>query len=67
MKVDTAFWTGDYVNVDGDKTLRMRVVAVLLGGNEVEEYKLSWVKPSGDFAFEWFPGWRLTPAAEFEN
>lgn len=61
MKIETVFWIGDYVHVDGDNTLRMRVVAVELVGMDSETYKLSWVKPSGDFAFEWFPGWRLTP------
>lgn len=62
MKIDTAFWIGDWVHVDDDKTLRMRVVAVELSDLRSETYKLSWVKPSGDFAVEWFPGWRLTPA-----
>lgn len=63
MKIDTTFWIGDWVHVDADKDLRMRVVAIeLTEPLPVETYKLSWVKPSGDFAVEWFPGWRLTPA-----
>lgn len=62
MKLDTVFWIGDWVHVDDDKDLRMRVVAIELSDLRSETYKLSWVKPSGDFAVEWFPGWRLTPA-----
>ena len=61
MRIETTFWVGDYVHVDGDKTLRMRVLEVLLGGSEIEQYKLGWVKPSGDFADQWFAGWRLAP------
>jgi len=62
VKLDTVFWIGDWVHVDDDKDLRMRVVAIELSDLRSETYKLSWVKPSGDFAVEWFPGWRLTPA-----
>jgi hypothetical protein len=64
MHIETTFWIGDYVHVDDDTTLKMRVVAIELVDLTTEHYKLSWVRPSGDFAEEWFPGWRLTPAKE---
>lgn len=55
------FNLGDLVILDGDATLKFRVVGIQLYQHE-NMFLLSWFKPSGDHAEEWFGAWRLTLA-----
>lgn len=50
---------GAWVHLDGDPTLRYRVVGIQIyeRGNQ---FLCAWVKPSGDHDERWFDGWRLT-------
>lgn len=58
---DLEFALGDWVHLDGDVTLRFRVVGAQIyqRGNQ---FLCAWVKPSGDHDERWFDAWRLTRA-----
>lgn len=61
--IEIKFTLGSYVNLDGDKTLRYRVVGIQIyeRGNV---YLCAWVKPNGDHDEHWFDEFRLSNATD---
>ena len=59
MVIDTRFDIGDFVTIDGDKSIHARVTEVKYRGAGLVYYGCSWFS-SGDAKYETVEEWRLS-------
>lgn len=60
MKIDIRFEVGDYVSIDGDRSLQAVVLGASVSGRVIEEVKLhvSWIH-NGAICSSWVEDWRV--------